>query len=86
MNIEMQRRHAQIQIALIMIGQQLGFRIWIAQNDKGIICREKRLGEMQGVIPAIRNERFGLSRVAAAAFNAVILRTSLTGDRLVSRN
>ena len=34
-DIDIQRRHAQIQIALYFIGKQLNFRTWIAQNDKG---------------------------------------------------
>src|SRR5690606_16486856 len=33
-DIEVQRRHAQIQIALYFIGKQLNFRTWVAQNDK----------------------------------------------------
>lgn len=40
-----------------MIGKQLGFRTWIAQNDKGIIYKEKKLGEMEGVIVSLRDER-----------------------------
>lgn len=47
---EIQRRHAQIQIALVEIGKQLGFRTWVAQNDKGIQYKGKKLGEMDGVI------------------------------------
>jgi len=80
MNIETRRRHAQIQIALIMIGQQLGFRIWIAQNDKGIIYKEKRLGEMDGVIPAIRDERlltaYGDAAEAATFIDCIWFRNS----------
>ena len=33
----MERRHAQIQIALLYIGLQLGSSIWIAQNDR-VFC------------------------------------------------
>jgi hypothetical protein len=33
------RRHSQIQIALIKIGEQLGFRTWIAQNDKFMLMK-----------------------------------------------
>lgn len=50
LDIETQRRHIQIQIALVMIGKQLGFRTWIAQNDLGIIYQGTRLGEMEGVL------------------------------------
>jgi len=79
-NIEAQRRHAQMQIALIMIGQQLGFRIWIAQNDKGIIYKQKRLGEMAGVIPSIRDERlltaYGDAAEAAAYIDCIWFRNT----------
>ncbi len=54
-DIDVQRRHAQIQIALLMVGQQLNFRTWIAQNDKGIIYREQRIGEMDSVVGSLRD-------------------------------
>ncbi|WP_279041836.1 restriction endonuclease, partial [Brevibacillus borstelensis] len=57
LDIEAVRRHSQIQIALIKIGQQLGFRTWIAQNDKGIKYQNKRLVEMEGVVNSLRDER-----------------------------
>ena len=57
LDIEVQRRHAQIQIALLMIGNQLGYRVWIAQNDKGIVYRGKKIGEMDGVVPSLQDER-----------------------------
>jgi type II restriction enzyme len=56
-DIEVKRRHSQIQIALIKIGQQLGFRTWIAQNDKGIIYQNQKIGEMEGVVQTLRNEK-----------------------------
>lgn len=56
MDIEVIRRHTQIQIALYLIGLQLGYRTWIAQNDKGIIFREKPLIEQPGIIPSLNNE------------------------------
>jgi type II restriction enzyme len=56
-DIETQRRHAQIQIALIKIGEQLGFRTWIAQNDRGITYQNARLGEMSSVISSLDEER-----------------------------
>jgi len=61
MDIEMKRRHAQIQVALVLIGKQLGFRSWIAQNDKGIIYDNKKLGEMDGVIPSLKDEKLLMS-------------------------
>jgi len=57
MDINIQRRHAQIQIALIKIGEQLRFRTWVAQNDKGIIYNDQRIGEMNSVIHSLRDER-----------------------------
>ena len=54
-DIGIQRRHAQIQIALIMIGKQLGFRTWVAQNDRGIIYNSKRIGEMENVISSLQD-------------------------------
>ncbi len=56
MDIEVVRRHTQIQIALYLIGLQLGFRTWIAQNDKGIIWKEKPLVEQPGIIQSLNNE------------------------------
>ncbi|WP_208320927.1 restriction endonuclease [Alicyclobacillus sacchari] len=56
-DIEVQRRHSQIQIALIKIGEQLGFRTWIAQNDKGIIYNNQPIVEMDGVVQSLQNER-----------------------------
>ncbi len=47
---EVARRHAQIQIALVEIGKQLSFKTWVAQNDKAIQYKGKKLGEMEGVI------------------------------------
>lgn len=49
-DIETQRRHIQIQIALVMIGVQLGYKTWLATNDQGVIYQEKRLAELDGVL------------------------------------
>jgi len=49
-DIDIQRRHAQIQIALYVIGKQLGYSTWIAQNDKGILYQNKPIIEYEGVI------------------------------------
>jgi type II restriction enzyme len=70
-DIDVKRRHAQIQIALITIGQQLSFRTWIAQNDKGIIYKGRRIGEMDGVISSLRDER--LIAAFEGAFKAAYL-------------
>ena len=56
-DIDIKRRHAQIQIALYFIGKQLNFRTWIAQNDKGILYNNKKIGEFEGVINRLQDER-----------------------------
>lgn len=56
LDIEVVRRHTQIQIALYLIGLQLGYRTWIAQNDKGIMYQDKPLLEQPGIIPVLGDE------------------------------
>jgi type II restriction enzyme len=56
-DIEVKRRHLQIQIALIEIGVELGFRTWIAHNDKGFQYGEKKVGELNGVISRLADEK-----------------------------
>lgn len=56
-DIDVQRRHAQIQIALVEIGKGLGFRTWVAQNDRGIVYKKTPIGEMPGVIAALEDEK-----------------------------
>jgi hypothetical protein len=65
LDIEVQRRHAQIQIALYFIGLQLGFRTWIAQNDKGIMYQNRKIGEYDGVISSLREENLMLGQSEA---------------------
>ncbi|MBN8570573.1 MAG: restriction endonuclease [Ignavibacteria bacterium] len=54
---KIKRRHSQIQIALMEIGVHLGFRTWVANNDKGIIYDNKRLVEYDSVINDLNDER-----------------------------
>jgi len=56
MNIEVVRRHTQIQIALYLIGLQLGYRTWIAQNDRGIVYNDRPLLEQPGIVPELGRE------------------------------
>lgn len=49
-DIESQRRHAYIQIALILIGIHLDYKIWVARNDWNITYKEKKVIELQNVI------------------------------------
>ncbi len=65
--IDVKRRHLQIQIALIEIGRQLGFRTWIAHNDKGFLYGQKRIGDLDGVIASLSDER-----VLAAYSEAIV--------------
>lgn len=56
MDIEVQRRHVQIQIALYYIGLKLGYKTWIAKNDKGITYQGKRLCEFTGMVSSLYDE------------------------------
>lgn len=56
-DIDVQRRHLQIQIALAVIGNQLGFRTWIARNDQGITYGNKKVGEIDGVVADLQQEK-----------------------------
>jgi len=56
-DVDIQRRHAQIQILLVKIGCQLNYRTWVAQNDKGILYQGIKLGEHAGVVSSLRDER-----------------------------
>lgn len=56
-DIQVQRRHLQIQIALVYIGHQLGFRTWVARNDQGITYGNKKVGELDGVVVSLKKEK-----------------------------
>lgn len=53
LDVETQRRHAQIQIALVMIANHLNFKSWVAANDRGIVYQGKPLAEFDGVLPRL---------------------------------
>ncbi len=53
--VEQYRRHAQIQIAITKIGENLGFQTYIASNDQGILHDGKPLAEHSGVIGSLRD-------------------------------
>jgi type II restriction enzyme len=55
LDLDIQRRHAEIQIALMEIGAQLGYCNWIAKNDRGIEYNKKKLAEYESVLPALSN-------------------------------
>lgn len=73
LDIDIQRRHAQMQIALIAIGQQLSYKIWIAQNDKGIIYKNTKIGEMNGVIPSLQSSGTVISTFTDALRAALLI-------------
>ncbi len=57
MDIEVARRHLQIQIALVSIGHQLGFRTWLARNDQGFTYNDKKIGELDGIVARLDGEK-----------------------------
>jgi type II restriction enzyme len=57
MTIEQQRRHAQIQIAIVLIGQHLGFRTWVAANDRSIQYGGQRIAELASVVDNLGSEQ-----------------------------
>ncbi len=57
LSIEAVRRHTQIQIALYLIGLQLGYRTWIAQNDMGINYQGEPLMNHEGIISSLTNDQ-----------------------------
>lgn len=71
MDIETKRRHLQIQIALVKIGDQLGFRTWIARNDQGFKYGEITVGSLPGVVNSLEGERIisSYDRAIAAALH-----------------
>lgn len=55
-DIESGSRHAQIQYAIIKIGQYLNFRTYIARNDQNIIYQNKPFREHESVIVNLSEE------------------------------
>lgn len=52
-SIDAKKTHAQMQVALVKIGNALSFRTWIAKNDHSILVQNNRLGELTGVISTL---------------------------------
>jgi type II restriction enzyme len=81
MNIDIARRHAQIQIALVEIGTQLRYRTWVAHNDKGIMYKDQRLGEMDGVIARLDDvkllQAYDEARAAAHLIDCIWFKNAL---------
>lgn len=55
-DINIKRRHTQIQMALLVIGRQLNYRTWIAKEDRGIIYNNRRIAELEGVVESLSKE------------------------------
>ena len=56
-DLDIQRRHILIQVLLAEIGHFLGFRTWIARNDRGHIYHGKPIAEIAGVVSELRDEK-----------------------------
>lgn len=57
LDIDILRRHTQIQIALYHIGCDFGYDIWIAANDKGIKYKDQRICDMPGIIQSLDSKQ-----------------------------
>ncbi len=55
-DIDVNRRHLQVQIALAKIGVQIGYRTWIARPDQGFTYGGKRVGQLEGVVSGLNSE------------------------------
>lgn len=53
LDIKVERRHLQIQIALLEIGRMIGYKTWIAHNDKGLKYGNTKIGELDGVVASL---------------------------------
>jgi type II restriction enzyme len=80
LDIGVARRHAQIQIALILIGRAMGYRSYIAKNDQGILYDDRPLATLEGVVTDLSTERllsaFGEGALAGAFIDCVWFRNS----------
>lgn len=54
-SLEAKRTHTQMQIALVMIGNALNFKTWIAANDRHIPVGGTTLGQLPGVIDSLNS-------------------------------
>jgi len=56
-DINVKRRHSQIQVALCLIGRQLGFRTYVAANDQGIVYNNSPIINLPGVVASLSDEQ-----------------------------
>jgi type II restriction enzyme len=71
-DLEENRRHIQIQVLLALIGANLGFRTWIAANDRSHRIMGKAISDLPGVIGKLQNEKV-LSAYEEAVRNALLI-------------
>jgi type II restriction enzyme len=71
-DVEVARRHIQIQILLAFIGTSLGYRTWIAKNDRNHLVMGKPISEIEGVIAKLQDEKV-LSAYEEAVRNALLI-------------
>jgi len=45
--------HTRLQHILLTLGQEMGFEIWIARNDRGRVCEGVPLGQLPGVVESL---------------------------------
>jgi len=83
MTFEQQRRHAQMQIALVLIGQQLGLRTWVAANDRRIEYAGNAIADMSGVVNNLNSENVLRSYPEAARAGRFIDCIWFKNDRLM---
>ena len=55
-DIDVERRHIQIQLALWSIGKTLGYRTYIAKNDQGVSYKGKAIGTLPNVVTDLSSE------------------------------
>src|SRR5579871_560899 len=72
-DVNIQKRHAQIQFLLYKIGYQLGYSTWIAQNDKGIKYQDKKFGEYEGIVSSLRNKNNLIGKFEEAISSALLI-------------
>jgi hypothetical protein len=55
-DIEIERRHAQIQIMLVKIAESMGLKSWVAKNDHSITYGNKKLIEFESVLKSLDSQ------------------------------
>lgn len=70
-DLDIQRRHILIQVLLAEIGHFLGFRTWIARNDRGHIYQGRPIAEIAGVVSELKDEK--VLQAYGDAINAALL-------------